>query len=96
MFTTNKTPTPPHPPFYTIIKELRDSYNLNWLRISMSYHRFLNLSQVFREDLNTKLAKGVVSEAYAKLPCNYNQSSKVNGECMYRGECIKSIVIYTA
>jgi len=85
-----------HPPFHAILKTLRNNYNLKWLRINMSYHRFTNLSQAFQGDLNTKLSKNIGSADFADLPCNCNRSSKVNGKCMYNGECRKSIVIYKA
>ena len=62
----------------------------------MSYHNFLSLGQVFQGDLSTKLTKNVISEDFAKLPCNCNQSSKTNDECMFGGDCRKSIVIYKA
>ena len=85
-----------HPPFHAIIKKLRDNYNLKWLRISMSYHRFTNLAQAFQGDLTTKLVKNVKSLDFDDEPCNCNRASKINGECAYGGDCRKSIVIYKA
>ena len=42
------------------------------------------------------MSKNIESADFANLPCNCNRSSKVNGECMYKGECRRSIVVYKA
>ena len=44
-----------HPPFYQAITRLRNKYNLRRLRVSVSYHKFSNLSQQFQSDLTSKL-----------------------------------------
>ena len=62
----------------SLLKKLRDKYNLKWLRISMSYHRFTNLKEIFQGDmtknylqmLNQKtlrIANVIVSNAPALL-----------------------------
>ena len=79
-----------------MIKKLRDDFNLKWLRVSISYHRFSNLGQGFQGDLSGKLTKNVQSEDFAQLKCNCNKKSLVNGECAYGGECRASIVVYKA
>ena len=79
-----------------IIKKLRDNYNLKWLRVQMSYHRFPNLGQALQGDLNGKLIKNIRSEDYADLECNCNITSKVNGSCAFGGDCRKSVVVYKA
>ena len=62
----------------------------------MSYHRFSNLGQAFQGDLSGKLTKNVQSEDFARLKCNCNKTSLVNGECAYGGDCRASIVVYKA
>ena len=43
---------------HTILKELRNKHGLTWLRISMSYHKFPNLREIFQGDLNRKETHG--------------------------------------
>ena len=58
----------------------------------MSYHKLPNLGQAFQEDL----IKNVISEDFADLLCNCNNASKGNGEYMFGGDCLKSVVLYNA
>ena len=46
-------------------------------------------------DLTTKLIKNVKSRDFEDKPCNCNKSSKINGVCVYGGDCRKAIVAYT-
>ena len=46
---------------HAIIKKLKIKHNLKWLRVSMSYHKFPNLSKIFSGDLTGKLMKGIKS-----------------------------------
>ena len=85
-----------HPPFHETITKIRNKFNLKWLRVSMSYHKFPNLGQLFQSDLTTKLTKGLESLDFMDLPCNCNVRTKVNGKCWFNGECRKSIVVYKA
>ena len=62
----------------------------------MSYHRFLNLSQAFQGYLSGKLMKNIQSKDFSELKCNCNKTLKVNGECVYGGECHRSIAVYKA
>ena len=48
---TTSMKTKKHPPFHETITKLRNKYNLKWLRVSMSYHKFPNLGQTFQSDL---------------------------------------------
>ena len=48
-------------PIHKKLSELQNRYNLKWLRVSMSYHRFTNLRETFQGDLSKKLTKGVQS-----------------------------------
>ena len=83
-------------PIHTILKWLRDKYDLKWLRISMSYHKFSNLGEIFQGDLNNKLMKNITSKDFMDLMCNCTNSTTINGNCIYNGNCRKSIVIYKA
>ena len=85
-----------HPPFHKIITKLRNKYNLKWLRVSMSYHKFLNLGQQFQSDLTQKLTKEMKSMDLMELSCNCNAKLKVNGKCMFKGDCRKLIAVYNA
>ena len=76
------------------IKNLRDKYNLKWLRVSMSYHKFPNLSEILGGDLQGKLMEEVESIDFMDRPCNCNSASKVDGECIYGSSCRKSVVVY--
>ena len=80
---------------HVILKRLRDKYGLKWLRISMSYHKFANLSEILVGDLNNKLMEGIGLKDFDKLKCNC-YSTKVDGECIYKSECRRSIVVYKA
>ena len=88
--------TAKHPPFHETITNLRNKFNLKWLRLLMSYHKFPNLGQMFQSDLTTKLTEGLESLDFMDLPCNCNARAKVNGKCWFNGECQKSIVVYNA
>jgi hypothetical protein len=39
-------------PIHAILKELRNKHGLVWLRVSISYHKFSNLREIFHGDLN--------------------------------------------
>ena len=76
------------------LKRLRNKHGLKWLRVSMSYHKFSNLREIFNGDLTGKLLKGITSRDYMDRPCNCQSQSKVNGKCMYGPNFRKSIVVY--
>jgi hypothetical protein len=82
-------------PIHKIIKRIKDRFNLAWLRVSMSYHRFNNLRETFQADLTTKLSEDIVSLDFKNLACNCQKKSKDDkGLCIYGGACRKSIVVY--
>ena len=84
-------------PIHVTLKSLHDKYELKWLRISMSYHRFSNLREIVQGDLVSKLKKGVVSMDFVDRPCNCYKSTKdSNGMCVYGGKCRRSTVVYKA
>ena len=63
----------------------------------MSYHRYPNLLEIFQGDLTSKLNESITSRDFADRPCNCcSKLCKNNGECIYRGKCRKSLVIYKA
>ena len=83
-------------PIHVILKRLRDKCDLKWLRISMSYHGFLNVGEMFQGDLNTELMDDITSKDFMDLKCNCANATTANGECICSGNCRKSMVIYKA
>jgi len=79
-------------PVHSIIKSIKDKFNLQWLRSSVSYHRFTNLREVFQGDLSRKLTVGLTSQDFEPLPCNYRTSR--NGNCGYNNMCRNSTAVY--
>jgi len=79
-------------PVHSIIKSIEDKFNLQWLRVSVSYHRFTNLREIFQGDLSRKLTAGLTSQDFEPLPCNCRTSR--NGNCGYNNMCRNSIVVY--
>ncbi len=83
-------------PVHVILKELRNKHELTWLRVTMSYHKFSNLREIFQGDLNRKLMDGIISRDFMDRPCNCNRASKIDGKCAYNGECRKMCIVYKA
>jgi hypothetical protein len=83
-------------PVHMILKELRNKHELTWLQVTMSYHKFSNLREIFQGDLNWKLMDGIISRDFMDQPCNCNRASKIDGKCAYNGECRKMCVVYKA
>ena len=83
-------------PIHTILKKLRDKYELKWLRISMSYHKFSNLREIFQGNMGSKLMAGVELLDFIDRPCNSNHDTKINGECVYGDKCRKRVIVYKA
>jgi hypothetical protein len=81
-------------PIHARIKELRNKHGLTWLRVTMSYHKFANLRGIFQSDLNKKLMEGIISRDFRDLECNCNKVTKIDGSCIYGGDCRKSCVVY--
>jgi GIY-YIG catalytic domain len=79
-------------PVHQVIKDIKKKYNLGWLRISMSYHRFTNLRELFQGDLSRKLTKDVISKDFENLQCNCRLGAEK--ACGYNNCCRKSIVVY--
>jgi hypothetical protein len=53
---------------HAILKELRNKHGLTWLWMSMSYHKFSNLWEIFQGDLNWKLMDGIISCDFINRP----------------------------
>ena len=64
--------------------------------MSMSYHEFSNLNEIFQGDLNNKSMENMTSRDFMDLNCNCNRGSKIDGECIHGKECRKSIVVCKA
>jgi GIY-YIG catalytic domain len=79
-------------PIHQIIKEVKKKFNLGWLRVSMSYHRFTNLREIFQGDLSKNLPLNFVSKDFETLQCNCRLGSEK--KCGYNNICRKSIVVY--
>ena len=82
-------------PISARIKELRDKYNLTWLRTSMSYHKFSNLGERFNSDLTGKVMDGIVDFDLRDRKCGCQAQSKLaDGRCFYDDNCRRSMVVY--
>ena len=82
-------------PIHRTLKRLRNNHNLKWLRISMSYYRFPNLSEMLQGDLSRKLLDGVESLDFIDRECNCRTGATPGqGLCPYRGNCRKSVIVY--
>jgi GIY-YIG catalytic domain len=79
-------------PIHQIIKETKKKFNLDWLRVSMSYHRFTNLREIFQGDLSRKLTIDVISKDFEALECNCRLGPEK--KCGYNNMCRRSIVVY--
>lgn len=79
-------------PIHKIINRLKKLHNQTW-RFSMSYRRFANISQILSSDVDRKLNLGLVTD-FSRENCNCSRVSKVNGECIYGGDCRSKIVVY--
>ena len=58
----------------------------------MSYHRFINLRELFQADLSTKLTANVESKDFQTLKCNCRPGQ--SGGCSYDNICRKPIIVY--
>jgi len=80
-------------PIYKIIDWVKKKkYNLSWLRVGMSYHRYTNLREIFQEDMADKLIRGVESKDFQIKGCNW-QGRKTSG-CNYDNVCQMNCVVY--
>jgi hypothetical protein len=82
-------------PVHKIIKEIRDRHGLKGIRISMSYHRFPNFREKLKNDLTTKIMRGVFDKDHKNDNCNCTAPSLLEGACIYGGKCRQSTIIYS-
>ena len=75
-------------------KKARNKYNLKWLRLGMSYHKFSNLGKILQGDLTGKLMDKITSKNFEPRECNCHNSAKINEICACNGKCRRSVVIY--
>jgi hypothetical protein len=64
--------------------------------MSMSYHKFFNLREIFQGDLNQKVMDGIISRDFMDWPCNCKRASKIDRKCVHNKECRKMCVVYKA
>ena len=79
---------------HRVIDRLKKSFNLTWLRVRMSYHRYNNLAELLNVDLAAKIGRGVFSKDLMDRECNCSLPSKANRKCVYEGKCRSKCIIY--
>ena len=79
---------------HRLIDRLKSSFNLTWLRIRMSYHKFNDLAELLNGDLAAKIGQGIFSKDLLDRECNCSLPSKVNGKCVYESKCRSRCIIY--
>ena len=77
-----------------VIDRLKNSFNLTWLRVRMSYHRYNNLAELLNGDLSAKIGRGIFSKDLMDRECNCTLPSKFNRKCVYEGKCQSKCIIY--
>ena len=77
-----------------VIYRPKKSFNLSWLRVRMSYHRFNNLAELLNGDLAAKIGRGILSCDLMDRECNCSLTYKVNGKYVYIGKCRQKYLIY--
>jgi hypothetical protein len=62
-----------------MIREVKSRFpSLTWLRVSMSYHRFSNMRELFQGDLNTKLNRNVISKGLPEAPVQLQEQTSMS------------------
>ena len=79
---------------HRVINRLKRSFNLSWMRIRMSYHRFNNLAELLNRDLAKKIGREICSKYLMDRKCNCSLPSKVNGKCVYKAKWRSRCIIY--
>ena len=79
---------------HRVINRLKKSFNLTWIRVRVSYHRFINLAELLNGYLAAKIVRGIFSKDLIDRECNCSLPSKVNGKCVYEGKCQSKCIIY--
>ena len=84
-------------PIHVVLNKLAKKHNLHsWLRNSIAYKKHIDVHNTFQGDLNAKIMNGIVSRDFMDRECNCYAPSKVDGKCMFNGDCRKCCVIYKA
>ena len=60
----------------------------------MSYHIFPNKGKLVQGYMVSKTIQDLASKVFLDKECNFNVTKKVNGRCVYGGECCGCCVIY--
>ena len=79
---------------HRVINRIKRSFNLSWMRVRMSYHRFNHLAELLNGDLATKIGRGIFSKDLMDRECNCSLPSKVNGKCVYESKFWSKYIIY--
>ena len=69
---------------HRVVNRLKKSFNLTWLRVKTSYHRFNNLAELLNGDLAAKIGQGIFSKNLMDRECNCYLPYKVNRKCVYK------------
>ena len=48
--------------FHRVVNGLKIYFNLSWMRVRISYHRFNNLAELLNGNLATKIGCGILSK----------------------------------
>jgi hypothetical protein len=78
-------------PLHLVLKSLKERHNLRWLRVSMSYHRFPNMRDIFQSQLFAKMIENVESLDFKTRDCSCRSPTK---SCQYGNICRVPVVVY--
>jgi hypothetical protein len=73
------------------IESHKERHNLQWLRVSMSYHRFPNMRDIFQSQLSAKMIENVESLDFKTRDCNCRFPQKC---CQYGNICRVPVAVY--
>ena len=79
---------------HRLIDRLKNSFNLTWLRVRISYHIFNSLAELLNGYLAAKIGWGVFSKDLMDRKCSCSLPSKVNEKCAYEGKFRSRCIIY--
>ena len=71
---------------HKVIHRLEKSFDITWLRVQMSHHRFNNLAELLNGDLAANIGRGIFSKDLMDRQCNCSLTSKVNVKGVYTGK----------
>ena len=79
---------------HRVINRLKKSFNLSWLRVRMTYHRFNNLAELLNGDLADKIGRGIFSKDLTDRTCNCSLPSEFKEKYVYKGKFRFWCIIY--